>query len=972
MTSPRSLPGFTQRSLGYSDNGARVITSPPYRSGLFPPPYSTGTTSPGNSLRPYEGIPQQSAERRGADVSLYSGRYGSEDKAFSSGDERVSLASPVASRQIGSAKTIRSQESHVPQSSLIHQENDMDKNNNLSTSADKSKRKKKAVSCEGCRRRKLKCDRGWPCGACRDRDEAHLCTWEGGTQPQSTGRDQGNVPLMQRLERMELLLADIASRVGLEKPRGSSSHQEASNAVKENAQMIKEERKQDKKSTLSSTGLHPSKMHNAFLTSSSKAITNEDAKCEFWTIMKVLPDADAVRRMCRYYFDEIGWMYYAVDEADLWTNGLCEHEELRRMNSEQRNSLSEAKLRRNMQFLSLLLCMCGLTLVYSDVDEFADVITHVGSSPAHGFFLDASQRVLAASNPFEEPTLCSLRVLLLQSWSISCVRALGIGQSILASAAYVMYSLGLDVEPPATMPLAQRRDRVRLFHSLALLDWFGAGTSKKSYLVREEPHKHPYLFGRRNFRDGMENDEESFILPDMWVKLEMARINRRAADRTAMPEEEAYATTLQLQEELNEIVADLPPEFEAEVEMEREHLDHAALHRIAVLAMVANQLISLHKRYYIQGWLDPKYESSRHICFTSARRICLLFRKLFSYNIPINVVMTMDMSQIHRLMDTRQKFNSRLWFFAYTCVGACLLLQHHYALMDVHPHAAGPNADQVRADVFEDLRITRRILLALSARSEVARSGVMMLSRPILPCSKDKSSNSIAIHDPTQRHEGENEDVASRKRQADLAQDLRSITEVDSFASKRIKMHGEEGMNMYRKRHNRSSGSNDPHYNTSATPTSSTPQSVGGGYNNRPSIIPQNSKMPIQSLQGQDDASGGGGNAGSSNFDYAALEALLESTLSTDIGIGAPLAPEQSFERQADRMGANHTFLPNMLLFGSLSPFTNSYVGGDSAQPNDQDSTVAAGSTPILNSTAPTSVLSANGQTATTPSVNWF
>lgn len=33
--------------------------------------------------------------------------------------------------------------------------------------ASTSRRKKKAVSCEGCRRRKLKCDRGWPVSGVR-------------------------------------------------------------------------------------------------------------------------------------------------------------------------------------------------------------------------------------------------------------------------------------------------------------------------------------------------------------------------------------------------------------------------------------------------------------------------------------------------------------------------------------------------------------------------------------------------------------------------------------------------------------------------------------------------------------------------------------------------------------------------------------------------------------------------------------
>ena len=43
--------------------------------------------------------------------------------------------------------------------------------------------KKRTTSCENCRRRKLKCDRRAPCGACIDRGEGINCTWEDGVQP---------------------------------------------------------------------------------------------------------------------------------------------------------------------------------------------------------------------------------------------------------------------------------------------------------------------------------------------------------------------------------------------------------------------------------------------------------------------------------------------------------------------------------------------------------------------------------------------------------------------------------------------------------------------------------------------------------------------------------------------------------------------------------------------------------------------
>ncbi|KAL8276401.1 hypothetical protein RQP46_011199 [Phenoliferia psychrophenolica] len=78
--------------------------------------------------------------------------------------------------------------------------------------AGKKRRNRKPVTCAQCRKRKLKCDRGSPCGACRDRNEGHLCEWEGAIRlPQSNyTRDQEAVELRSQLDRLEGLLGVLA------------------------------------------------------------------------------------------------------------------------------------------------------------------------------------------------------------------------------------------------------------------------------------------------------------------------------------------------------------------------------------------------------------------------------------------------------------------------------------------------------------------------------------------------------------------------------------------------------------------------------------------------------------------------------------------------------------------------------------------------------------------------------------------
>ncbi|KDE06669.1 hypothetical protein MVLG_03016 [Microbotryum lychnidis-dioicae p1A1 Lamole] len=87
----------------------------------------------------------------------------------------------------------------------------------------KRRRKRRPVTCAQCRKRKLKCDRGSRCGACRDRQEGHLCEWEGAVRlpnPVYT-RDQEAQDLRHQLGRLEGLLNILSGSEG-EKPRANT------------------------------------------------------------------------------------------------------------------------------------------------------------------------------------------------------------------------------------------------------------------------------------------------------------------------------------------------------------------------------------------------------------------------------------------------------------------------------------------------------------------------------------------------------------------------------------------------------------------------------------------------------------------------------------------------------------------------------------------------------------------------------
>lgn len=994
---------------GYGLDSSRLIA--PYQAhGMKPfyPPQNVGSL-PSSVPSPYRIEAMQSAERRDHSGSAHDGdeMIGSSDEdsrevnysnhshgtlvsnsspngaspntSASRGKKRTAPNDSIASTSRKASNTAST--SKTTASTSKARSGEAAQRTPPDSSVDGQKRKKKAVSCEGCRRRKLKCDRGWPCGACRDRDEAHLCSWEGGTRPQGTGRDQENVPLLARMEKMEILLGKIADRIGIDGPtNGNKTEPNSGNPVQSGSDIAT-----PSSSVLTNTNVGAALtvrqkgppgslmrgMNVSLLPTAYQPSTNDEMTAELLDILKAMPDTASIRKMCHCFFDEVNWMHYAVDEDNFWQK-LCEQEEIRTMiKGDSTQIISTEHVRNHLQFLALTLCMCGFALLYSDESDFPEVGRLVGLSPAYGPFFDSAQRALWATNPFDEPTLMSYRVLVLLVWAIGCVRGPSSGNAVQAMTLSQLQALELDIEPAASMPKAQARDRIRLFHTFVVMDWFGAGTVKRNYYMREEPIKHPYLFARQNVKEGL-SEKDGFLLPDMWLKLEVARINRRAADRSAMTEEEAYSTTLQLQEELDEIFSDLPPEFENEIHNDTRELDVPRFHRLAVLMLVANQLINLHKRYYIQGWLNPVFRTSRDICFSSARRICLLFRRTFSHAIPMDTLMTLDAEQMKKIMEGRQKLTSKLWYFAHSSVGACLLLQHHYALMDVHPEAAGPNAEKVRAEIIDDLRYTRRLLLAMSTRSQIARSGIAVLARPELACSGGVEASNFShgdtIHHPSRHASGTYDPDGSvgdeeSARRAELAKDLQSITDHDSFATKRFKMHGNDSFLSFRsRRHHKPTSSSE-------MGTGTTPQSVGtpgssnsgvnvsqgangqryksGASNGEESQLssskftvpfkPQ-ARIPGSIAQKSNPVDPNGFNNGNahnlSSAQLSDMEAFLESALSTDFTTGLPVAPEVSFERSADRIGGTQPFASNGVM-RPLSPFTSAFLGNwDAFQSN--------------------------------------
>lgn len=700
------------------------------------------------------------------------------------------------------------------------------------------------------------------------------------------------------MDRIESMLGAIAEHVGMKQDSTSTKREAA--ASRSTASSNRTDQISTAAGERNAEG-STSVPNRSLLATGWQPTSTDEARSELQQILNILPDTETVRQMCRYFFDEVDHMHYIVTE-EFWQRGLREHEELRMM-SQSGGSISRSRLgsddnlRNHLQFLSLLLSICGLCLLFGGQD-FGEVTRHKGVPSAYGIFLDSAQRAFNASNPFEEPTLMSVRFLILQFWAISVIRGLGPGMGLLAQAIHQMYALELDQEPSENMSMMERTDRIRLFHCLAVIDWFSAGSAKRSYTIREEPNRHPFLFGSKTLRERLEANDP-IINHHQWIKLELARLNRRAVERFAMSETDAYNATIDIQQELDALYTNLPSHYDLDLTTEIKNVDAAFLERLGLPLSISTQLISLHKRYYIQGWLDPAYRTSRDICFASARRVCSIFRKVFSPYLPMDKLMTTDIGELQASLENRQNIISRLWYVSHHSVGACLLLQHHYALMEVYPTVAGPNTEQVRAEIDEDIRINKRLLLALSVHSKIAKSGLALLTKPETTKQVQEEADHMT-RKGARSSLGSAEDEETRKRRAKLAMDLQSITDIDTFGP--AAKNQRQG-NVYE-------------------PRSASQSDFKGGYlalSGPTSSMQANNNNPLGTINATTTTI--------SRDEMAEMEALLQSTFSTDLYTGLPLAPETSFQRQADRSGqeGSQPYLSSEV-FGGSPAYTAAFL----------------------------------------------
>lgn len=622
----------------------------------------------------------------------------------------------------------------------------------------KKKSTKKAVSCESCRRRKLKCDRGWPCGACRDRGESSKCEWANGVRPQTTGRDDGETSQVNtRLDRLEAMMGAIANSLGVQLPgakdtaakskgkSGASSAVPSSSDVPTTASISKLNTlaelgavEANKAAWLASRSNSTDKADGSryppFSTSNAwgfgfghflfNSVSSEElTRKALFDLISLLPDTETVRTLSGFYFSELSWLAHLIPE-ELFHRKLKAHEEMRLLWDGRPNSYKYEDMRDHLRFMAILHALCGASLVFGEPIE-DDLLAEKYGKNVYAVFLDASQHALSVLDIYEDMHIDNVRAMMMISTCLNALKGPTVGSAMMANIYFMAYALQMDVEPSESLPYEERKDRINLFATLCISDWFSAGNVKRSYTIDPANTSLPSLFGPGA-------DKNEMVPLPMRFKLKLSDISRRASHRMRMSEEEAYHLTKQLHHEVVTIEANMPEHLRFDESLIGVDDNPERWHRSAMALAIQMQLLTLHKRFYVQSWTDSKYKESRDISFAASMLIIKIFRNAFKwFNPRENSTLDEQRALIGEGMRKQRNSVSRLWFFAQMSIISSLVLIHFVSMLDTHPQEACDwDSSELRAQITDDLKFVRLLLQALSSKSKLALDGARAIQPP--------------------------------------------------------------------------------------------------------------------------------------------------------------------------------------------------------------------------------------------------
>ncbi|WFD32829.1 hypothetical protein MSPP1_003880 [Malassezia sp. CBS 17886] len=599
------------------------------------------------------------------------------------------------------------------------------------------KRAKKAQSCDACRRRKLKCDRGWPCGACRDRNEQHMCTWEDGVVPEHAGRDANETAqVLQRLASVESQLERLLG--ALERGEGGGAPRAARHGAEDGcgrgcggkgwaagggglaigggslapagppADALRSPRADD----LGCDGLFGLSWQSTSIESMRRTLVR---------MHSFLPGADEMVLLLDVYVKEIDWMQQIAGEQDVRAriDELVRFGARANTDAEFVQRLGPADAKHLIYSAALLFAVFGISLVFTRNLTFSKLYEEHGSTPVHGRFFHEALLGVSMLNVYEEPHIDFVVVLVFLVCGICSLRAPAVGVGLLNQAIQVALLLDLDTEPPASMPPAEATRRVQLYALLAIHDWFSTSTIKRYPQIRRDMERLPSVFGS-------EEQQRRHLSPFQMYKLKIAHLYCRSS-ALLMPMQEDYTYVCALHEETLAVRAQMPPNWSERGDAGTESPETTRELCLTMGTASLNYLlIRIHLQFYVRGWTDPRFLLSRDTCFSAARSLLRLFRDAFSWKVPAKPGGTATRS-IDTQVPDELSIVARMWWFCHWSTAAALLLLKHLTILNERNEY--PSWDPERESIVQDLCIMSRLLHYLSPVMSIARDGYVAMQR---------------------------------------------------------------------------------------------------------------------------------------------------------------------------------------------------------------------------------------------------
>ncbi|KAH8929187.1 hypothetical protein BT69DRAFT_1346015 [Atractiella rhizophila] len=481
---------------------------------------------------------------------------------------------------------------------------------------EKKKRNRISASCSTCRKKKLRCDRGYPCGSCASRND--VCVWDGLAVP-TVQRSTGDiVELRNQVDRLQQvvdslvqvtqsalsqLTATVAARnaappapspAATITPGALGTRPYAANHINGHLTPLRQE---SEKIDLVSADLAQALGHlavsqvagsvrvetvpsNSALLAEAMNLVDAGKRpsqssmgshafrsvfpfsetATMAQLLKVFPNAEQATSAVTFYLRALDWYLHPIHLPTMREQWLKLYQDI----NEGREP--------DALFLATFFAICGMGLAQMPMDRAAKDGFGLDKGELANKWLEASAHALAIGKFLDRPNIEAIRaIILLNSYStfISHGENGGKGMGLLSLGVQIAHQLELHRDPdnfPGRFNPVEAEDRRKLFWSLFTMDVYASSALGRRWS----------LFNLdtidTKFPQDLEDDEltttginhnvslsnaDNRTMTSLIIRMKIAVIAKKITDKAFGIKPVSYSTVLQLDSELSEI--ELPP-----------------------------------------------------------------------------------------------------------------------------------------------------------------------------------------------------------------------------------------------------------------------------------------------------------------------------------------------------------------------------------------------------------------------------